>query len=216
MTNGGMAWALNEYTYTERTQSSHDKRSGRVDRVLARSVHTERYKWIRRINESCLWGRILLGIWNINGEMHFRQRKRMAGDCRSIYFPRTVLSPRMSARHALESLFEGTAREETFLMPLSPEVFLVIDFPIWRMIRTALGPDSFVHRIGTRWSATEIRNSFSLSRARATFIDIASLKYSKERERKKRKVVNVEGTEVINYAVEYLHNDFYYYWYRGW
>lgn len=158
-------------TYIERTQSSHDKRSGRVDRVLARSVHTELYKWIRRINESCLWGRILLGIWNINGEMHFRQRKRMAGDCRSIYFPRTVLSPRMSGRHALESLFEGAARKETLLMPLSPEVFLVIDFPIWRMIRTAC----VLIALSKNWNALkrtrDTKLSLFLSLSLASFID---------------------------------------------
>lgn len=52
----------------------------------------------------------------------------------------------------------------------------------------------------------------TLSLSLASFIDTAWVLINIPR-RKKRKVVNVE---VINYAVEYLHNDFYYCQYRGW
>lgn len=62
---------------------------------------------------------------------------------------------------------------------------------------------SFVH---TELERIEAQKRYEISLA--SFIDIARLKYSKE---KNGNVVNVEDTEVINYAVEYLHNDFYYY-----
>lgn len=108
-----MACTGNGYTRTELPLAWQTIREGRSSIGTIRA-HSERYKWIRHINESCLWGRILPGIWNINGEMHFRQRKRMARDCLSIYFRRTILSLSTSGRHALESLFRGGTCQPTF------------------------------------------------------------------------------------------------------
>jgi len=76
----------------------NDKRSWRVDRVLACHVRVGLYKWIASP------GLYLTGIRNINGQMRFCRRERMAHGCVSIYPRRTILSRRTHRRYTVKPL----------------------------------------------------------------------------------------------------------------
>lgn len=76
----------------------NDKRSWGVDRVLACHVRAGLYKWIASL------GPYLTGIRNINGQMRFCRRERMAHGCVSIYPRRTILSWRIRRRYTAKPL----------------------------------------------------------------------------------------------------------------
>lgn len=76
----------------------NDKRSWGVDRVLACHVRAGLYKWIASL------GPYLTGIRNINGQMRFCRRERMAHGCVSIYPRRMILSWRIRRRYTVKPL----------------------------------------------------------------------------------------------------------------
>lgn len=76
----------------------NDKRSWGVDRVLACHVRAGLYKWIASP------GPYLTGIRNINGQMRFCRRERMARGSVSIYPRRTILSRRNTSKVHRETI----------------------------------------------------------------------------------------------------------------